>query len=239
MSDSAIGPLPPGVRALVLTVSDGVATGSRADDSGIALGDRLAHAGFRVDRASVADDRVLIEHALRDAARGHDLVISTGGTGLTPRDVTPQATLAVIDYEVPGLAEAIRAAGRAKTPMADLSRGVVGVVGRCLVVNVPGSPRAALESLAALEPTLAHALETLAGPFDHDAASAAPGARPDLPGPRATAAAASVPDRRPFATEPLAPGEPDVELRGDPPPPDENDEWRDLPDPDQHGSEIR
>ena len=101
------------------------------------------------------------------------LIVSTGGTGLTPRDVTPQATAAVIDYEVPGLAEAMRAAGRAITPMADLSRGVVGVVGRTLVVNVPGSPTAALESLAAIEPTLEHALETLAGPYDHGASAAA------------------------------------------------------------------
>ena len=172
----SIGPLPAGARALVVTVSDGVAGGTRQDESGVALANRLALAGFRVDRVSIADDRASIERALRDGAVDHLLVISTGGTGLTPRDVTPQATHAVIDYEVPGLAEAMRAAGRAKTPMADLSRGVVGVIGRSLVVNVPGSPKAALESLAALEPTLGHALETLAGPFDHGAAGPAPGA---------------------------------------------------------------
>lgn len=159
--------IPAGTRAFVLTVSDGVASGTRQDASGLALGDRLSEAGFVVDRATVGDDRGLIESALRSAAAGHAFVISTGGTGLTPRDVTPQATLAVIEYEVPGLAEAMRSAGRAKTPMADLSRGVVGVIGRTLVVNVPGSPSAALESLAAIEPTLGHALETLAGPFDH------------------------------------------------------------------------
>ncbi len=101
------------------------------------------------------------------ACARHALVVTTGGTGLTPRDVTPQATLAVVDYEVPGFAEAMRADGRAKTPMAILSRGVVGVRGRTLVVNLPGSPRGAVESLASLEPVLAHALETLAGPFDH------------------------------------------------------------------------
>src|SRR6185436_9214683 len=95
--------------------------------------------------------------------------------------------LAAIDYEVPGLAEAMRAAGRAKTPMADLSRGVVGVIGRSLVVNVPGSPKAALESLAALEPTLGHALETLAGPFDHGVAGAGAG-RVDLSNPAPPAA---------------------------------------------------
>jgi molybdenum cofactor synthesis domain-containing protein len=101
------------------------------------------------------------------AAARHPLILTTGGTGLTPRDVTPQATLAVIDYEVPGFAEAMRADGRAKTPMAILSRAVVGVRGQTLIVNLPGSPRAALESLAVLEPVLDHALETLGGPYDH------------------------------------------------------------------------
>ncbi len=226
----SIGPLPSGTRALVLTISDGVAAGSRQDESGIALADRLAHVGFRVDRRTVADDRVLIEHALRDGAKDHAFIVSTGGTGLTPRDVTPQATTAVIDYEVPGLAEAMRAAGRAKTPMADLSRGVVGVIGKSLVANVPGSPRAALESLAALEPTLAHALETLAGPFDHGAAGAEATVRPDLPNP--TAIPTSIPsalDRQPAAIVERAVDDPHGELFGDPPLPDDNDEWRDLP----------
>jgi molybdopterin adenylyltransferase len=229
----SIGPLPSGARALVLTISDGVTAGSRQDESGIALANRLALAGFRVDRASVADDRPAIERALLDAATEHALVISTGGTGLTPRDVTPQATQAVIDYEVPGLAEAMRAAGRAKTPMADLSRGVVGVIGKSLVVNVPGSPKAALESLTALEPTLAHALETLAGPFDHGARGAG-AARPDLPAPGAPAAPAG-PAARPAAT-PAGALPPDPQPRADEetgedwvPRPDENDEWRDLP----------
>ncbi len=175
--------MPAGTPALVITISDGVAAGVRLDDSGAALADWLATREFRVDRVSVADDRHAIETALVAGAGGHALVVSTGGTGLTPRDVTPQATLAVIDYEVPGLAEAIRAAGRAKTPMADLSRGVVGVIGRTLVVNVPGSPRAALECIEALAPTLSHALETLDGPFDHGAAGAGGPARPDLPNP--------------------------------------------------------
>ena len=93
--------------------------------------------------------------------------MTTGGTGLTPRDVTPQATRAVIDYEVPGLAEAMRAFGRARTPMADLSRGIVGVRQGTLIVNLPGSPKGALESLEAIEAVLDHALETLAGPYDH------------------------------------------------------------------------
>ena len=175
--------IPAGTTALVITVSDGVAAGTRDDDSGAALARTLGAWGFRVERIGVADDRSSIEAALRAGAARHALVVTTGGTGLTPRDVTPQATLAVIDYEVPGLAEAIRAAGRAKTPMADLSRGVVGVLGGALIVNVPGSPRAALECIEALEPTLQHALETLAGPFDHGAAGAGHDARPDLPDP--------------------------------------------------------
>lgn len=175
--------MPAGTPALVITVSDGVAAGTRQDDAGLVLRDRLAAHGFAVDRAAVPDERAEIIGALRAGVEGHVLVVTTGGTGLTPRDVTPQATLAVIDYEVPGLAEAIRAAGRAKTPMADLSRGVVGVLDGALIVNVPGSPRAALESIEALEPTLRHALETLGGPFDHGAAGAGHAARPDLPDP--------------------------------------------------------
>ena len=113
------------------------------------------------------DDQPGIEVAIVTAAATHALVVTTGGTGLTPRDVTPQATLAVIDYEVPGLAEAMRAEGRRFTPMAALSRAVVGVVGRSLVVNLPGSPRGAIESLDAIADVLDHALETLAGPYDH------------------------------------------------------------------------
>lgn len=172
-----------GTSALVITVSDGVAARTRIDEAGKALAAWLVELGFTVDRAAVSDDRPAIEASLRSGARDHALVVSTGGTGLTPRDVTPQATLAVIDYEVPGLAEAIRATGRAHTPMADLSRGVVGVLGRTLIVNVPGSPRAALECIGALEPTLRHALETLGGPFDHGEVGAGQAGRPDLPDP--------------------------------------------------------
>ena len=175
--------VPTGTPALVVTVSDGVAAGVRDDEAGRTLADWLAGLGFEVERVTVPDDRVAVEGAIRAGAEAHVLIVTTGGTGLTPRDVTPQATLATLDYEVPGLAEAMRVAGRAKTPMADLSRGVVGVIGRALVVNVPGSPRAASESIEALRPTLRHALETLAGPFDHDAAGAGNAARPDLPDP--------------------------------------------------------
>ncbi|HEY6013656.1 MAG TPA: MogA/MoaB family molybdenum cofactor biosynthesis protein [Candidatus Limnocylindrales bacterium] len=153
--------------ALVITASDGAAAGVRDDRSGVLVGERLLALGFRVERRVVPDDRAAIEAALIEGAREHGLVVTTGGTGLTPRDVTPQATATVIDYEVPGLAEAMRAAGRAKTPMADLSRGIAGVRAGSLIVNLPGSPTGALESLEAIEAVLDHAIETLAGPYDH------------------------------------------------------------------------
>jgi molybdopterin adenylyltransferase len=180
----------PGVSrsVLVLTASDLSASGGREDASGAAVEERLAGLGFLVERAVVPDEQAAIEAALRDASRRHPLIVTTGGTGLTPRDVTPQATLAVIDYEVPGMAEAMRAEGRRHTPMADLSRAVVGVCGRTLIVNLPGSPKGAIESLDAIVPVLDHALETLAGPFDHgSAAPAAPSAPSDLADPRVIA----------------------------------------------------
>ena len=156
--------------ALVITASDGAAAGVRDDASGARVGERLVELGFDIERLVVPDDLAAIQAALTDGAARHSLVVTTGGTGLTPRDVTPQATEAVIDYEVPGLAEAMRAAGRAHTPLADLSRGVVGVRGRSLIVNLPGSPKGALESLEAIVAVLDHALDTLAGPYDHASA---------------------------------------------------------------------
>jgi molybdopterin adenylyltransferase len=165
--------------ALVLTVSDRTYEGTREDASGSLLEERLVALGFEVERCTVPDDVPLIAQALVDGAARHRLVISTGGTGLTPRDVTPQATAGVLDYEVPGIAEAMRADGRAKTPFAVMSRGLVGVRGSSLIVNVPGSPKGSMESFAVLEPILVHALETLAGPFDHGVARAA--GRDDLP----------------------------------------------------------
>jgi molybdenum cofactor synthesis domain-containing protein len=165
--------------ALVLTVSDRSFEGSRPDASGERLQQRLEALGFEVERRVVPDDIPVIAEALAEGAARHRLVISTGGTGLTPRDVTPQATAGILDYEVPGIAEAMRADGRRHTPFAVLSRGLVGVRGGSLIVNVPGSPKAADESLDVLEPLLVHALETLAGPFDHAAARSA--GRDDLP----------------------------------------------------------
>jgi len=161
---SASAPPP---SAFVLTTSDRSAAGEREDSSGARLAERLVELGYAVERSVVRDERPDIAAALADAAARHRLVLTTGGTGLTPRDVTPQATLDVIDYEVPGLAEAMRAEGRRSTPMAALSRAVAGVRGRSLIVNLPGSPKGALESLAAIEAVLPHALETLGGPFDH------------------------------------------------------------------------
>jgi molybdopterin adenylyltransferase len=167
------------LSAFVLTVSDRSYEGSRPDDSGDRLEERLAALGFAVERRVVPDEIARIADAIRDGATRNRLVISSGGTGLTPRDVTPQATATVLDYEVPGIAEAMRADGRRHTPFAVMSRGLVGVRGGSLVVNVPGSPRAAMESFEVLEPLLVHALETLAGPFDHGAQRAA--GRADLP----------------------------------------------------------
>ena len=165
--------------ALVLTVSDRSFEGTREDASGDRLEQRLAGLGFTVERRVVPDELPRIAQAISDGTRNHRLVVTTGGTGLTPRDVTPQATATVLDYEVPGIAEAIRTEGRRHTPFAALSRGLVGVRGGSLVVNVPGSPKGALESFDVVEPLLQHALETLAGPFDH-AARRAEG-RTDLP----------------------------------------------------------
>jgi molybdenum cofactor synthesis domain-containing protein len=159
----AVGPR----SALVLTISDRGAAGTRADTSGDALAARLAEIGFAVERRLVPDDREAIAAALVDGCRAHRLIVTTGGTGLTPRDVTPQATAAVLDYEIPGIAEAIRADGRHSTPFAVLSRGLAGARGGTLIVNVPGSPRGAIESFETLVPLLDHALETLAGPHDH------------------------------------------------------------------------
>jgi molybdenum cofactor synthesis domain-containing protein len=163
--------------AFVLTTSDRGAAGEREDTSGELVAERLRALGLAVERAVVPDEVDAIAAAIRQAAERHALVVTTGGTGLTPRDVTPQATASVLDYEVPGLAEAMREAGRRHTPMASLSRAMVGVRGQTLVVNLPGSPLGAQQSLDAILEVIPHALETLAGPFDHGALTG----RSDLP----------------------------------------------------------
>jgi cyclic pyranopterin phosphate synthase len=153
-------------EATVITCSTRAAAGERRDDSGPAVVSALREAGFDVtpEPMVLADDEDRIASTLAALAdAGARLLVTSGGTGLTPGDRTPAATRRVIDREVPGLAELMRAAGLASTPMAALSRGVVGARGATLIVNLPGSPRGAVESLQALLPVLRHALEQLAG----------------------------------------------------------------------------
>lgn len=139
------------------------------DESGPAVRRLLLDAGFDVsDVALVPDEPDRIAAFLLSAAADHQLVVTTGGTGLTPRDVTPQATRPLLDYEVPGLAELMRTEGLRKTPMAALSRSLAGVRGRTLILNLPGSVRGATESLEAIAPLLRHAIGMLSGETGHD-----------------------------------------------------------------------
>jgi molybdopterin adenylyltransferase len=153
------------VRAGLITVSTRGASGTRADESGPAMRDALVAAGHEVVSTQlVPDDVARIANAILEAIRsGANAVLTSGGTGLSPNDVTPEATRRVIDREVPGIAEALRARSLLKTPHGMLSRGVAGAVGPALVVNLPGSPRAVRESLEVLLPALPHAIELLAG----------------------------------------------------------------------------
>jgi molybdopterin adenylyltransferase len=157
-------------RAHVITVSDGVSAGTRVDASGAAVASLLRDAGFEVSGPQVVPDirERIGEAVLAAVGDGAGIVVTSGGTGLGPRDVTPQATAALVDFEVPGIGEAMRRAGAASTPLAALSRSMAGVRDRTLIINLPGSPKGATESLQAVIPVLAHAMQLLQGDTKHE-----------------------------------------------------------------------
>ena len=157
-------------NAAVLTISDSVSAGARADRSGPAVRERLEQLGWSVSvMEAIPDETAEIGARLATLADGGQVsaIFTTGGTGVAPRDVTPEATRAVIDREIPGLGELMRASGRAVTPLAVLSRSVAGTRGRVLIVNLPGSPKGAVESLDAIVELVPHVLELLRGRTEH------------------------------------------------------------------------
>lgn len=160
------------ITAVIVTVSDSCFEGRRHDLSGPAIASALKAQGFEVEApVIVSDDVTVIEDALRQAASRARLVVTTGGTGVGPRDVTPEATRAVCDRLLEGVAERMRAAGLAETPYATLSRALCGTIGASLILNLPGSPRGALTSLNAVFPVIRHAIDLLAGNTEHPAES--------------------------------------------------------------------
>ena len=157
-------------NAAVLTISDSVSAGTRADRSGPAVRERLEQLGWSVSvMEAISDETSEIAARLATLADGGQVsaIFTTGGTGVAPRDVTPEATRAVIDREIPGLGELMRACGRQATPLAVLSRSVAGTRGRVLIVNLPGSPKGAVESLDAIVELVPHVLELLRGRTEH------------------------------------------------------------------------
>ena len=152
------------MRAAILTISDKGSRGEREDKSGAAIREIVEEMGAKVvEHDIVADERGHIEYALRRLAQVADLVLTTGGTGIAPRDVTPEATRAVIEKELPGVAEAMRMKSLEVTPTAMLSRAVAGTLGSALIINLPGSPKAVRECLSFIESAIPHALELLRG----------------------------------------------------------------------------